>query len=211
MDKETRILEVSGEGKLQVSPDIAIINIELTSIAPTAKEAIEKSKKSLSAIHQAVKKPKDLKTTSFNMDKYYETEKDPSGILKSVFKGFKINQHLQLVEDIKDQSYLEEVEKIQSSSPDVELSLNYSIKDSSKYKEKLIQLASKDATQTAKAIAKANDLKLVTIQHITLANFVTPYAAPRFNLMQARALSAVDSTPEDIHLALSLNVLFEIK
>ena len=91
-DREKLVISVSGEGRVFAPPDIAELSFGVqTGRVETAKVAMEKLRKDMDAIFQAVKalgvEEKDIRTEHFSLNPVYDwTEKG------QVFRGFEASQ-----------------------------------------------------------------------------------------------------------------------
>ena len=93
-----KIIRVTGKGQISVPPDRIRLLFELEECKDTYREAIKASKESVDELRKIFEKlgfdVKELKTTNFEIDSVFETEKIKKDEYKRVFKGYKYSHVL---------------------------------------------------------------------------------------------------------------------
>lgn len=157
-------IQVTGEGRVYASPDMALLNIGVVSEAGTVKQAQEETTKKMNEITGFLKKQKldskDLKTTSFSIRPIYSF--DERRLKRRTITAFEVRQSLEVkVRDFdKLGVILEEVSRLganEVSGP------QFTIEDKDKLEEQARDQAIRQAKQKARELARQLDVRLVRI------------------------------------------------
>ena len=150
-----KIIRVTGKGQISVPPDRIRLLFELEECKDTYREAIKASKESVDELRKIFEKlgfdVKELKTTNFEINSVFETEKVKKDEYKQVFKGYKYSHVLKIEFDLDNVSRCE-------CHPEFDIS--YTIKDKEAVKNKLLEKAVKDSRVKAEVLAKAAEMNL---------------------------------------------------
>ena len=86
-----RTITVKGTGNITVSPDYVVISMDVKSIDKDYEKALNMTASKIDSLRRALVKigfdKKALKTTRFDVDTEYESERDARGNYKSIFVG----------------------------------------------------------------------------------------------------------------------------
>ena len=98
-----KTLTVSGEGKVEVAPDIAYINLGVVTEDPDARVAQQRNSEQMSRIIAQLKgagiPPEDIRTVSFNIYQRYRHDRDTR---ESSVEGYTVNNSVRItVRDVK--------------------------------------------------------------------------------------------------------------
>lgn len=78
----TRTITVSGSGRADVAPDIAVLSLGVTSDGPTAREALDKNNQSMAAVIEALKTlgfgVTDMQTSGLSLSAQYDYNVQPA-------------------------------------------------------------------------------------------------------------------------------------
>ena len=189
-----RIL-VSGEGVVQLAPDIALLNLTVTREAKTAREALDANNEAMSSVLEAMQKQgiaeRDLQTSNFAIQpRYYHPPRPTNGERKAPhIVGYTVRNSLGV--KVRD---LEQVGKILDAS--VTLGVNeggnlvFSNDDPSAAIARARVLAVADARTRAETIADAADVELGDILEISEQSHMP---RPRPMMRAEMAMVASDS------------------
>lgn len=87
--------DVTGEGKVTASPDIALVTVGIQANGSTVKQAQDQINSTINKVSDAIKKlgvdPKDIKTTNYNINPTYDFASGSQRI-----KGYSANTNLQI-------------------------------------------------------------------------------------------------------------------
>ncbi len=160
-------LEIVGTAQMSVSPDVGILNLDISHIGKAFSQSIEglnkKSRELTQQLKQIGYQESTIKTTNFDVRKNRIYRDN-----KSIDSGYVASQRLQL--EFKNDK--ENIAKLlnQFSSSNQEFSLNFNFKLSEDLKAKvqndIIKLATANAYSKAKLIAEAANVEIDGIQHI---------------------------------------------
>lgn len=98
MKKRTSRITVTGEGEMNVAPDMALLNLSVLREAETARDALtqnnEAMDKVLSAMKEAGVEPRDLQTGGFNIQPRYIYPDDKNGLTQPKISGYSVSNTL---------------------------------------------------------------------------------------------------------------------
>ena len=173
---ENQIITVSGTGEVYATPDVGLINISVKTegkdVATATNENTVKMNEILSFIKGQGIADKDIKTTNFNINPYYEWN-DKTGARS--LTGYEITQTINV--KIRDLSKIGAVISgaTEKGANDIS-SLSFIVDDDEKVKEDAKNLAIKDAQEKAKNLEKALGIKMVKIMNFSDSSY-TPYVS----------------------------------
>jgi len=182
---QPRELIVSGEGKVYVVPDIATVQLGITTEGMEVSEIVQKNTQEMNTIIQEIKtlgiEEKDIKTTQYSLSPRYDWIKG-----ERVFKGYTITQ--QITVKIRDFSKIGDVLNAGTKNgANLVGDLQFTIDDPEKVKQQAREEAISQAETKAENIAKASGLKLVKILNVQESSY--PY------LLKESALGGAEQTP----------------
>lgn len=156
---QSRQIVVVGEGKTNITPDIATINVGVDISAPTVKEATKQSKDTMDKVRKALKdagiESKDVQTSGYNIyaDRSYK-EGSPQEVLSyRVSTTFNVT-----VRDVdKVASVLDAV--IEAGANNI-YGVNFTAEDTAKAQAEARAKAIKDAEGKAADLARLNKVKV---------------------------------------------------
>lgn len=171
-------MTVSGTGTVLLKPDIAIINVSISTEKESVQEALDENTKSVKQVKSALTEmgipEEDIKTTSYSLyssQKYYRDE--TAGMdeyIFSVFYGFEIKlRDISKLNDVLDACINNGVNSINSVSY-----------DSSLREDTYMQardLAIDDANANAQQIAQKLGVKVGNIKSFQVRDYPTDYGA----------------------------------
>lgn len=159
-----KIIRVTGKGQISVPPDRIRLLFELEECKDTYREAIKASKESVDELRRIFEKlgfdVKELKTTNFEINSVFETEKVKKDEYKQVFKGYKYSHVLKIEFDLDHDLLGKILDNVSRCECHPEFDISYTIKDKEAVKNKLLEKAVKDSRVKAEVLAKAAEMKL---------------------------------------------------
>ncbi len=167
-------IEVKGEGKIDVKPDIALITFSVIRESRDIAKAQEENTQTMNdiienLINLGVKKS-DLKTTNYSIYPRYEYNRETG---KQTLAGYEVRQNLEV--KIRD---FNEIGKTIQESTDLGANqmggLNFTIDDQTKAKSDARAKAIADAKSKAKILAKQLGIKLGSIINFYESSDYTP-------------------------------------
>ena len=159
-----KIIRVTGKGQISVPPDRIRLLFELEACKDTYREAIKASKESVDELRKIFEKlgfdVKELKTTNFEINSVFETEKVKKDEYKQVFKGYKYSHVLKIEFDLDHDLLGKILDNVSRCECHPEFDISYTIKDKEAVKNKLLEKAVKDSRVKAEVLAKAAEMNL---------------------------------------------------
>ena len=159
-----KIIRVTGKGQISVPPDRIRLLFELEECKDTYREAIKASKESVDELRKIFEKlgfdVKELKTTNFEINSVFETEKVKKDEYKQVFKGYKYSHVLKIEFDLDHDLLGKILDNVSRCECHPEFDISYTIKDKEAVKNKLLEKAVKDSRVKAEVLAKAAEMNL---------------------------------------------------
>lgn len=166
-DAPKRFISLSGLGAIKTTPDKADISTGVTSVAPTAKEALAKNTAAMSKVIDALKAqgldPKDIQTTNFSVQPQYEERKEAR--LPAII-GYQVSNSVRI--GVRDISRLGDIldEVVTLGANDVG-SIEFGVAAPETTKVEARKLAVANAIANAKVYADAAGVKLGKVLTIT--------------------------------------------
>jgi len=206
-----RTINVTGNGKAYLTPDIAYINIGVHTENKDAAEAVGSNNTQSQKVADALKKfnidPKDIQTTNFSI--YPQQQMDPSGKVTGV--TYVVDNTVFVT--LRDISKLGDVigAAVDAGANSIN-SIQFDAADRSKALSEARKAAVADALAQAKELASAAGVTLGDIQTI---NSYGSQPMPMYDVKgvggAAAAGAPVPVSPGQLVLTLDVNVVFEIR
>lgn len=163
----TSTLAVSGYSKLMVTPDITVINIEISTINTDYNNATHDLNQKSENIKELLRlkgiKDKHIKSENFEINKRYDYKNNAR-----VYMGYEAKLNIQL-EFLNDNDFANKITNIISSNnTEAEVNINFILSDSLRNttNDNLIKLAIQDAKRKAMIIASETNQELSHIENI---------------------------------------------
>lgn len=213
-------LTISGKASTEVTPDITVINLNLSAEDKSYSTSVDLLQGKADEIKSFLKKKgisKDfIKSENFNITKSYVYENR-----KQIFKGYKATLNIN-IEILNDNALANKViNSIGESNSDASINiyhkLSQELKDS--VNDQLIEAAIEDAKKKAEIIARATDQQL---GHITKINYgveenisISPRAEVAFMAMDSEMKNSSDNslsiTPQPIEKSTDIIIYWLMK
>lgn len=200
-----RLITVTGESMVSVPPDMATIQIGVTTQAPSARDASDANAKKMTGLLAAVKAASiadaDVQTTSLSLQPQYSGGNSPRII------GFQASNQVTI--KVRDLAAVSNVldRAIAAGANDIS-GIEFVVSERSKALDRARKEAIEDARRKAEIYVAAAGAKVgpvVTISEIPATPPVRPMAT-----MRREAAESVPIAPGEQQLRLSLTVVFEI-
>lgn len=200
-------LEVSGTGRVEVSPDEAVVGLSVVTEAKTAAEAVADNAKATQAVVQAVSALPNHGVTTFGLSVSPLTRYDQATGTTTIV-GFRATNGVSVRTKI---DYAGRVfdEGIRAGA-NQSSGIDFRLQNEAPHRERALELAVDEAHAQARAVAKAAGVELVGPRSIS----VDPSGGPR-PLLRATALDAsappTPVQPGDVTVAASVRIVFRIR
>lgn len=213
-----RTITVNGTSVLSVKPDTISIFLTLNNLDADYEKAISASAESLDSVKQHIEEvgfnSTDVKTTNFNVRTEYETEYYEGNRRKNVFKGYNCRHSFKIEFPLDTERLAKTLSAIARADADPELSIAFTVGNSDKIKEEMLENAAENARKKAEILCSASGARLGQLNSIkydcsSLNLFSeTSYSMDKNCLRAAKTDCApIDVNPQDIEL--SDSALFE--
>lgn len=208
-----KTINVSAEGKVTVSPDIAKLSFSVVSEGANPKLLAENNNKKMNAAIDFVKsqgiEEKDIKTTEYNLSPRYEYDEKTK---KTFISGYTLTQTV-LVK-VRD---LNKVAEVLGGLPALGInqisSISFDIDEPEKYLSEARNQAFDKAKEKAKAMAEKNGVKLGRV-----INFYEYQSIPYYQNMKALGMGGAEAAPTlpqiqpgSQEVTIQVSVTYEIK
>lgn len=159
-----RTITVKGIGAVSVKPDLIVLRLsmetaeyEYDAAMKTAAEKIDFLNKVLEA---AGFEKKSAKTADFRVRADYDRRNDGKGNYTSVFMGYKCRHELKIEFDFDTKRLAKALSEISKCIAKPEISIDFTVKDSSAVSGELLKAAVKNAREKAEILCAASGAKL---------------------------------------------------
>jgi uncharacterized protein YggE len=210
----TRSITVSAEGKVNATPDIAIINLSVVTEGKTVGDVTQEGNTKMTAVIDAIKslevEAKDITSTQYNLSPRYFYPENRQRELS----GYSLTQNIQvkvrdltMIEDILDGGVAAGANQVGQ--------LSFDIDDPSEIKKQAREKAFDTAKEKAEEMAKAAGVKLGRVVTFSEGSSSRPpvYANYAMDVMEEKAVGGASATIEagstDINITVS--VTYEIE
>lgn len=163
-ETQIKTINVSGQGKVSVAPDIAYIQLGVQTQDNSVKQAQAKNAEALQKVYDALEKEhikkEDIQTVSFYVNPIYTWDQN-----KQVFQGYQVEHLLRITDrDLADIGQLLDL-ATQSGANRID-NIQYDTEKREQYELKALDLAMDDADQKADHIAKKIGQSIQSIVNI---------------------------------------------
>lgn len=214
-----RTISVQGYGEVNVKPDVANINFNLSAVNLEFKDAVNELNTKVNSLSKALRKAgvskNDIHSSNYNITKEYKHNYKTG---EKTFLGFKVSHRISLQIDSDTKSVNKVFEAIIKSLNDIELNLSFGIKNPADSKDLMIANAVKDAKKKAKLMASASDLELGEIISINYRTAPIQYGGGSNRIMLSKKMSldaapvmVEDFNPSDIKQSTTVDIVWGIK
>lgn len=206
---------VSGEGKIYAKPDVAIVNLGVTTQGSTVVDATKSNTDKMNAIISAIKNlnidDKDIQTTNYNLSPQYNwTEKTGN-----IFQGYTLDQNIQV--KIRDFTKIGNVlSQADADGANLVGDLQFTIDNPEQYKEQARAKAIDQAKANAQNLAKESGISLGKLINVIEGNS-NPYPI-MYNSMEKSAggglaapLAAPVVQPGQQEIDMTINLTYQIR
>lgn len=208
-----RVINVTAEGKINVKPDIAIVNLSVVTQADTVKAVTREGNEKMNAIIAAVKKldidEKDITSTQYNLYPQYFYPEDK----KRKLSGYNLNQALRIkvrdltiVEDVLDGGIAAGANQIGQ--------LSFDIDDPSEIKKEAREMAFAIAKEKAEDMAKAAGVKLGRVVTFSEGSSYRPPAYANFamdSMIKSESVGGAGIEAGSTDINVNVNITYEIE
>ena len=219
----TRTIKVTGKSNVQASPDYTRISLTISDTLKEYDLCLAKSVEDMNIIVECIKQfgfdRKELKTSSFEINRKTEGYRDKHNDWKYRFIGYEYTENLNFVFKNDNERLGKILYALAHLSIIPEINISYFCTDVETIKNQLLELAIKDAKKKAELLTRASGVQLCEILdidyswiNITLESDNMKFCAP-MGLEDCCESSAydVDFEPDEISTSDSVRITFRIE
>lgn len=208
-----REISVTAQGKVTVSPDMAIIRLGVTSEALKVADAVKDNTAKMNAILTEVKNSgvaaEDIKTTNYSLTPRYDYLES-----RRVFRGYTLTQEVQV--KVRDFSKIGDIlEKSSAKGANSIGDLQFTIDDQTVVKTAALEDAIAKAKAKAQTLATASGLKLGKVITMYEDSGVMPYygaaGAGYDTTMKLEAAVAPTVEPGQQEMTVNVTLVYRVK
>lgn len=205
-----RSLNVTGNGKVTLTPDIVYINIGVHTEGANVGEALAsntaQSQKVADGLKQFGVDPKDIQTTAFNV--YPQQQYGPQGEMLDI-KYMVDNSVYVTVRDLNQLGAI--LDSVVKSGANNINGIQFDVADRSAAMSQARTLAMQNALAQAVELSKAAGATLGEVQSINVSSYSQPYMATSLKGEPAGGSSTVPVSAGQITLMVDVNVTYALK
>jgi len=208
-------ITVSGEGKVYAKPDIALVNLGVTTQGSTTEDVITKNTEKMNATIKAVKdmgvEDKDVQTTTYSLSPLYNYTEAAGRI----FQGYILEQDVQV--KIRDFEKVGEIlQKATSAGANLTGNLQFTIDDPEQFKQEARAKAIEQAKSNAENLAQTSGIKLGKIINV-YENYSYPVAYDSYSKLGMGGGISETAVPSPIiqpgqqEIEITINLTYQVK
>jgi len=207
-------ITVTGEGKVQGAPDVAMIQLGVSTLRPTVAEARQQAATALDAMINTLKSngvdDDDIQTAQLYISPEYDYRDN-----EQVLRGFRVNNSLSVkVRDIDTTSKVVD-DAVAAGGDDTQLQgISFTIDDPKELQKQAREAAIADARARADTLAQAGSISVgdpITITEGSVYVPPLPYAAGARAADSAQAAPETPIEPGQLDVVVNVTVTFAIK
>ena len=217
-----RTITIKGIGKLSLKPDQTVVSLSLKTTDKSYDTAMELSAAHLAQLREALAgigfAKDDLKTSNFNVDTAYESERNKNGDYKRVFIGYCVTHQLKLEFDFESQRLARTLGAIAACIAEPELNVQFTVKDKEVVDAALLQSACVNAKAKAEILTKASGVTLGELVSIDYNwGELHLFSQTQYDMeddcmrMASAAPTSIEIEPDDIDISDSVTFVWEIR
>lgn len=213
----SQYLTVQGSGTISATPDQIIIGFQLSQINREYNKSVSDLNKKLEQLYQSLEKEgiegTQVKLFDYSVSANYEYVDEHRN--KKVLTGYIASYSLQLEIDLEPKAINRVLGMVANSAQEVEISLDFTVKDTETFKNQALEKAITSAKSKAELIAKATGVTLGKIENITYGKILVEVRARHMEIEASRNyapdfLESRDITPGDVSMSDDVTITWEI-
>ena len=159
-----RTITVKGIGAVSVKPDLIVLRLSMETAEYEYDAAMKAAAEKIDFLNKALEaagfEKKSAKTADFRVHADYERLNDGKGNYTSVFMGYKCRHELKIEFDFDTKRLAKALSEISKCIAKPEISIDFTVKDSSAVSGELLKAAAKNAREKAEILCAASGAKL---------------------------------------------------
>ena len=159
-----RTITVKGIGAVSVNPDLIVLRLSMETAEYEYDAAMKAAAEKIDFLNKALEaagfEKKSAKTADFRVRADYDRLNDGKGNYTSVFMGYKCRHELKIEFDFDTKRLAKALSEISKCIAKPEISIDFTVKDSSAVSGELLKAAVKNAREKAEILCAASGAKL---------------------------------------------------
>lgn len=159
-----RTITVKGIGAVSVKPDLIVLGLSMETAEYEYDAAMKAAAEKIDFLNKALEaagfEKKSAKTADFRVRADYDRLNDGKGNYTSVFMGYKCRHELKIEFDFDTKRLAKALSEISECIAKPEISIDFTVKDSSAVGGELLKAAAKNAREKAEILCAASGAKL---------------------------------------------------
>lgn len=159
-----RTITVKGIGVVSVKPDLIVLRLSMETAEYEYDAAMKAAAEKIDFLNKALEaagfEKKSAKTADFRVRADYDRLNDGKGNYTSVFMGYKCRHELKIEFDFDTKRLAKALSEISKCIAKPEISIDFTVKDSSAVSGELLKAAVKNAREKAEILCAASGAKL---------------------------------------------------
>lgn len=159
-----RTITVKGIGAVSVKPDLIVLRLSMVTTEYEYDAAMKAAAEKIDFLNKALEaagfEKKSAKTADFRVRADYDRRNDGKGNYTSVFMGYKCRHELKIEFDFDTKRLAKALTEISKCIAKPEISIDFTVKDSSAVSGELLKAAVKNAREKAEILCAASGAKL---------------------------------------------------
>lgn len=202
-----RTITVKGIGAVSVKPDLIVLRLSMETAEYEYDAAMKAAAEKIDFLNKALEaagfEKKSAKTADFRVRADYDRLNDGKGNYTSVFMGYKCRHELKIEFDFDTKRLAKALSEISKCIAKPEISIDFTVKDSSAVSGELLKAAVKNAREKAEILCAASGAKLGELLSIDYNRVeLHLYSATDYDVegkcMMPGAADDMDIEPEEI-------------
>ena len=202
-----RTITVKGIGAVSVKPDLIVLRLSMETAEYEYDAAMKAAAEKIDFLNKALEaagfEKKSAKTADFRVRADYDRLNDGKGNYTSVFMGYKCRHELKIEFDFDTKRLAKALSEISECIAKPEISIDFTVKDSSAVSGELLKAAAKNAREKAEILCAASGSKLGELLSIDYNwGELHLYSATDYDVegkcMMLSAADDMDIEPEEI-------------
>jgi len=202
-----RTITVKGIGAVSVKPDLIVLRLSMETAEYEYDAAMKAAAEKIDFLNKALEaagfEKKSAKTADFRVRADYDRLNDGKGNYTSVFMGYKCRHELKIEFDFDTKRLAKALSEISECIAKPEISIDFTVKDSSAVSGELLKEAAKNAREKAEILCAASGAKLGELLSIDYNRVeLHLYSATDYDVegkcMMLGAADDMDIEPEEI-------------
>lgn len=165
-----RTITVKGIGAVSVKPDMIVLRLSMETAEYEYDAAMKAAAEKIDFLNKALEaagfEKKSAKTADFRVRADYDRLNDGKGNYTSVFMGYKCRHELKIEFDFDTKRLAKALSEISKCIAKPEISIDFTVKDSSAVSGELLKAAVKNAREKAEILCAASGAKLGELRSI---------------------------------------------